>query len=130
MGVIAKPKKIKLSTLRNKCDRLLQEVGRDVYDRCLVCGNPVSCLHHYHPKSMSQTLRYYWPNLIPLCVSCHFTHHNGNPLIHEAVLRMKGEDWSNDLWLKKKEITKPTKQYYQAIIENLEKIRITKGKRW
>ena len=34
---IPKPKKkLKLSTLRNKCDKKMQETGRKVYNKCMV----------------------------------------------------------------------------------------------
>ena len=63
---ILKPKKkLKLSTLRNKCDKKMQETGRKVYSKCLVCGMPMSCLHHVFTKSRSSALRYDWENLIP-----------------------------------------------------------------
>jgi len=120
---IPKPKKKqKLSTLRNKCDRALQEAVRQVYDSCLVCGGELSCGHHYWPKSMSNTLRYDWENIIPLCAGCHLQHHSGNPDIHEQVLRIKGQKWMNDLKGKRLKITKVSKGYYQKVLENLKLI--------
>lgn len=82
---------------RNKCDKLIQELGREVYDSCLICGGEYSCLHHFYPKSQTTFLRYNWDNLIPICQSCHFSHHNGNPEIHATVIHLKGEDWYNNL---------------------------------
>jgi hypothetical protein len=52
---------------RKKADRLFQEIGRKKYDKCLVCGNPVSCLHRYFPKSSAGNLRYSEANGTP-CV--------------------------------------------------------------
>ena len=119
---LVKPKKVKLSTLRNKCDKTLQEAGRKVYEGCLVCGRPISCLHHFYPKSMSNTLRYDWENMIPLCQSCHFSHHNGNPDIHAYVIKIKGEQWHCSLKAKKTKITKISKGYYLQVLEQLSTI--------
>jgi hypothetical protein len=104
MGVIPKPKKVKLSTLRNKCNRLLQEIGRLVYDRCLVCGGEYSCLHHYVYKSQSEALRYDWRNCVPICVSCHFKIHNAkNDVIPGRIAVILGNNWINDLEERRKE---------------------------
>lgn len=90
------------SYYRNKADKLLQEIGRNTFDNCLVCGGEYSCLHHYHPKSQSTTLRYDMENCIPVCVRCHFRHHNGDPIVHQTVLKIKGQDWGDKLNEKKK----------------------------
>lgn len=117
---LVKPKKKSISTLRNKADRLLQETGRRMYTKCLVCGNPMSCLHHYHPKSTCSALRYHWDNLIPLCVGCHFSHHNGNPDIHNAVNRIKGEEWQTYLsTIKRNTFVRTNREYYEKIIKSL-----------
>jgi 5-methylcytosine-specific restriction endonuclease McrA len=100
------PKAKKISYYQHKLDKLIQEIGRAVYKKCLVCGRPMSCLHHFYPKSMSETLRHDWENLIPVCQSCHFSHHNGNPDIHAAIIEIKGQDWLDGLKEKKKQITK------------------------
>lgn len=106
-----------LKTLRNKCDRLVQEWGRDKYSRCLVCGKPISCLHHYYPKSVSSVLRYNENNLIPICQGCHLMHHNGDPRIHARILEIKGIDWHKELTKKKEQIIKINQGYYKKIIE-------------
>lgn len=111
-----------IKQLRKKADKKMQELGRQTYTSCLVCGRPMSCLHHYYPKSMSQALRYDWDNLIPLCVNCHFSHHNGNPEIHNAIIRLKGDNWYAKLKAKKQIITKVSKGYYLNIIEKLSTI--------
>ena len=99
-----------IKTYRNKCDRLIQEIGREVYEKCLICGQPVSCLHHYYPKSTCTALRYDWDNLIPLCQGHHFSHHNGNPEIHNLVNKKKGDEWLERLTIKKH-----TKKVYDGI---------------
>ena len=121
---IKKPKKkIKLSTLRNKCDKALQEAVRRVYSDCMVCGGTLSCAHHYFPKSTASCLRYDWENLIPICQGCHFRHHNGDPTIHNKVNEVKGRDWCINLEIKKRNIfVKPSKGYYENILKSLNKI--------
>ncbi len=110
-------KPIKISTLRKKADRLMQEWGREKYIECLVCGEPVSCLHHYFPKSISSALRYDEDNLIPVCNSCHFRHHNGDPRIHNAINRILGDKWLKGIEKKKHLIIKTNKGYYEGIIK-------------
>jgi hypothetical protein len=105
---------------RNKADRRLQELGRKRHKTCLVCGKPMSCLHHYYPKSSAGNLRYYWDNLIPLCQGCHFSHHNGNPEIHNTINRIKGELWLDALKDEKRKFAKcDTIGYYKALCEKL-----------
>lgn len=105
---------------RNKADRALQEWGRRKYTKCLVCKKPVSCLHHYYPKSTSSSLRYYEPNLIPICNGCHFSHHNGNPAIQNKINEVMGDAWLKDLRSKKNKIIKISIGYYKKIIEEYE----------
>ena len=116
-----KPKNI--SYYEKKADKLLQEVGRKTYSKCEVCGEPMSCLHHYYPKSTSTYLRYDWKNLIPLCQNHHFAHHNGNPDIHNAINLNRGEDWLDDLQYQKSWPVKngwiPTISWIKNIIESL-----------
>jgi len=116
-------KPIKLSTLRNKADKKLQEVGRNVYDKCMICGGEYSCLHHFFPKGRSTTLRYCWENCIPICHGCHLRHHTGDPRIHAEVIKIKGQDWYDDLEYRHNNIiTKPSKTFYTETLEKLSKI--------
>ena len=101
---IPKAKKKKNQTVgywSKKADKVMQEIGRNMYDKCLICGREYSCLHHYFPKSTSTSLRYDWENLIPICVGCHNRHHSASdPRIHSAVIRIKGDDWNKELEIK------------------------------
>jgi len=108
---------------RKKADRLYQEIGRKKYDSCIVCGNPVSCLHHYFPKRSAGNLRYNFDNGIPLCQSCHFRHHNGFPEIQNAINFMKGDEWLNRLREEKKNFIKcDTIGYYKDKIDELQEV--------
>ncbi len=106
---------------RKKADKLLQEWGRDNFKYCEACSKPMSCLHHYYPKSSAGNLRYNELNLIPLCQGCHFRHHNGDPRIHNAVNDKRGKAWLNKLNKAKQEFIKcDTIGYYKEIIEKYE----------
>lgn len=112
---------MKIKALRNKADRLFQEVGRTKYNSCLICGGQYSCLHHYFPKSTSSALRYNIDNAIPICQGCHFKHHNGNPTIHSEVLRKRGFEWENKIKKEKEKVIKISQSYYKQVIDNLKK---------
>jgi 5-methylcytosine-specific restriction endonuclease McrA len=118
---IKKPKAKSKAYYQRKADTLMQELGRNVYKDCLVCGKPMSCLHHYFPKSSAIHLRYDWFNLIPLCNGCHFRHHQGDPRIQNAINKIKGTEWLEDLNYKKKVSLEKsnTIQWYKNVIEIL-----------
>lgn len=117
---LGRVKKEKLSTLRNKADKLLQEVVRKNHPYCEVCGQPTSCGHHYFPKSTCTALRYDLDNIIPLCQKHHFFHHNGNPEIHNTVNMIRGLEWLEDLTAKKYNLlVKPDAAWYKVHIEEL-----------
>ena len=123
MGNIKMTTQKKKRILRHRCDKLLQEVVRSLNNKCLVCGKIISCGHHYFPKSTSSALRYDLENIIPLCVGCHFSHHNGNPEIHNAINEIKGKEWLENLRIKKKNLfIKESLEYYQNIEKSLLKI--------
>ena len=119
VGGNVKPKPV--SYYSKQADRLLQEIGRQRFDSCLVCGNPMSCQHHYYQKSSAGNLRYNWLNLIPICQSCHFKLHNGNPDIQNKINEIKGDEWLKELQEAKKipNLECNTRRYYQAKIEEL-----------
>lgn len=112
--------KTPIAKLRKQCDDLYQKIGRLLYSYCLVCGGQMSCLHHYHPKSTSSALRYDFDNGVPICQGCHFRLHNGDPLIPEKILAVKGPDWAAKLAEKRKEKITTTIGYYRTKKEELE----------
>jgi 5-methylcytosine-specific restriction endonuclease McrA len=116
-------KKLKtIASLRKKADRLLQELGRLTYTQCLACRKPMSCLHHYYPKSMSSALRYNMNNCIPICAGCHIRHHSGDPSIHNIINTKMGEDWLKSLKKDKDKIIKTNREYYNGIIAMLQRL--------
>jgi 5-methylcytosine-specific restriction endonuclease McrA len=109
-----------LKYYRNRADKILQETGRAIYKKCLVCGKPMSCLHHYFPKSTAGNLRYHWNNLIPICQGCHFKLHNGDPRIQNTINEVKGKDWLDELNAEKRKFVKcNTIGYFKDMCEKL-----------
>src|SRR3990167_5714737 len=81
----------KLSTLRNKADRKLQEFIKKTFPFCEVCGKLTQVGHHIYPKSVSNRLRYELDNIARICNGCHMRHHQANdPRIHETIIRKRG----------------------------------------
>ena len=109
------------SQWQKKCDKKLQENGKIRYSKCEVCGKPISCLHHFFPKSVSSRLRYDWDNLIPICQGCHSRHHQANdPRIHGTVIDKRGLQWYHELLKKKYEGIKVNIEYYKKIWNSLQ----------
>ena len=88
------------AVLRAKADDLLMDYIRAKHkdELCWVCGNkPISCGHHFVPKKNSNALRFYLPNIIPICRDCHSKVHT-QPHWVDPILTLKlGEAWFNDL---------------------------------
>lgn len=111
----------KKQRLKKKLDKLIQEIYTKKYPKCMVCHAPTSEMHHYYPKAQSLRLRYEPDNLCPLCRSCHFSHHTkGNPIIHEVILKKRGEKWRQKLREKKNEVFKDTLSNLREIEQKLE----------
>ena len=115
----SKKKKDKRTQLKRDLDKLIQEIYVRKHPYCLVCGDKTSEMHHYVPKSRSLFLRYKSKNLIPLCKSCHFKHHFGDPAIHVTILKKKGWEWYDDINKDRHKIMKNTLGNLRAIEEKL-----------
>jgi len=108
----------KISYYRNKADKALQQSLVKLNPRCLICGKPTSCMHHFHPKSSCSALRYEEDNCIPVCVGCHLGFHsNRSAEFVGKTIEKKGIDWFNDLQRKRNRIVKETKAYYEEMIK-------------
>lgn len=108
-----------VSTLRNSCDKLLTPIIKKLYPRCLLCGNETQVAHHHIKKSTSSALRYYIPNLIPLCNKCHLRLHCDEILWTGRIIVIKGLDWLADLEEKKNQLVKTNSGWYQEHLERL-----------
>ncbi len=112
----------KKKKLQNKADKLYQEIGRALNDKCIICGGEYSCLHHYFPKSTCSALRYNIKNGIPICAKCHLRiHSSDDPTINNKIRDINGDKWLRELETIKRNIfVKTSIEYYNDIINKLE----------
>lgn len=86
-------------------DKLYQELGRQLYNNCSICGGEYSCLHHLVRKSQSLYTRYDIRNGIAVCVKCHCLIHQAQDSIIEArVIMDKGDEWLKEMEAKRRVI--------------------------
>jgi len=113
----------KIKRLRNKADRLFQQVCVSLTPKCESCGKKAEVTHHFIPKSLSSNLRYNIDNGISLCNSCHFKHHStGDPFIYEAMTRNKPAEWFNLIKKERRKTIKLSAKWYQDNINKLTKL--------
>ena len=125
---IKKTGKSATSKLQKKCDKLLSPIMKDQYPVCLLNGDPdnpnctynTNVAHHHVHKSASATLRYNLSNLIPLCTHCHLMLHHNESYWASKIVDIKGLEWFNALEIKKREIIKTNKAYYEGELERLQ----------
>lgn len=109
----SKKKKLpSLKTLSNKCDDLLTPIIKLMYPRCILCGNKTQVAHHHYHSSKSLRLRYYLPNLIPLCNGCHFKLHQNESYWACQILVLNGLNWFLGIDAVKDEKVVPNRQYF------------------
>lgn len=114
-----------IKRLRNKADRLLQQIVKAARPRCEHCGKPTQAAHHFYTKASSAELRYDLQNMIALCNGCHLQHHKGSPDIHVKIMMDRGPEWYDDLFSRKSTVRKRNREYYIAVITQLEGIFMT-----
>lgn len=119
-----KPKKREklpaIKTMRNKCDKLLTPIIKEMYPSCVLTGEPTEVAHHHVKKSKSTALRYYLPNLVPLTHKAHMRLHNDETFWSSKLVEIYGVEWFQDLEKKKNEIVKADVHFY---IENYNRLR-------
>ena len=88
----------KKKRLKNKADRLWQQMFVQQNPECLFCGQQTSCGHHFIPKSSSYNLRYNFKNGIPVCYSHHSDFHSkfSANIIGKTII-IKGEEWFKEI---------------------------------
>ena len=116
---------MKKSTLRNKCDKLLQDYIKAKYKTvcCYLCGSNYATVgHHFVYKSQSNATRYYLPNIIPLCQNCHCLIH-AQPSMSNAKITLKmGQEWFNDLEEVKRQGQKFTTEWINNVLLYLQSL--------
>lgn len=107
--------------LQKECDQLIQVIGKFKWPKSIVSGQPTQVIHHFHPKSVSNALRYDWDNLVPLTNGEHGRHHQANdPHIHGTVIKVRGNKWHEKLLKRRwQETVKTDKAYYEGIRDRL-----------
>lgn len=110
-----------LGKLQARCDKEMQLLGKILYPKSLLSGLPTQVMHHFFPKSVCARLRYDWENLIPLTNGEHMRlHQSGDPTYEMRIREIKGDKWYSSLLLKKREMIKVNKQYYEEVLEKLQ----------
>ena len=108
--------------LCNKADRLLQEYIKAKHKRCLVCEAPIFAGHHFITKGNSNALRYYLPNIIPICKRCHCKVHTQPHLVEPTICFIMGQGWYDDLIKVKMQGVKANIGWYEFRIEELQEL--------
>lgn len=117
-----KERKLKVSTIKNKCDGLLTPIIKQIFPRCLLCNNPTQVAHHHVHKSKSTRLRYELSNLINLCHKCHLALHHNESYYASRIVKIKGLAWFEDLEKMKQETVKADVTFYLNHFTRLTKI--------
>jgi hypothetical protein len=123
---IKKPKKIKKNSprqiLENKLDVLSAKVCR-MQGYCTICGKSNGVLNAHHFKSrIYKGIRWYQPNLICLCVHCHtfgtkFSAHKTPKEFKDKMLKLRGQEWYDDIQNKAKNHTGWTTKQLEIMLE-------------
>lgn len=106
-----------ISTMRNKCDKLLTPIIKILYPYCLLqgsqnCAHVTQVAHHHVHKSQSNRLRYEIPNLIPLCNACHMMLHANESYWASKIVQIRGLAWFEELERMKNELVKTDIHWY------------------
>ena len=124
----------KIKKARKEADKIWGQIILLLHPKCeySTCKNKSTDPHHFCPKSISNTLRYDIKNGIGTCRGHHFSHHNGNPFIHQDVIMKRGEKWFEYIKKEKEKIIKHSisLKWYENHIKRLNKklIKIQKDK--
>lgn len=125
-----KKKKTKLPpyrTVRNKCDKLLTPIIKEMHPYCFLqmaenCEKYTQVAHHHVLKSKCTALRYEIENLIPLCNRCHMLLHSHETFYSSVIVERKGLEWWEKLKKRKNEEVKADVHFYLENLERLQKI--------
>lgn len=115
-----KTRKQSLKPLQKQADKLYQIKLIEKKPFSVVSGLPTEVIHHFIYKSQSNNLRYDWDNGVPLTNKEHDQHHlSGDPMIVAAIIKHYGQEWLDDLNLRRRILCKTNKGYLLEIIEKL-----------
>jgi hypothetical protein len=119
-----KKKRSDIRKLEKYADKLFQEAGKKLYPVSVVETRlPTEVIHHFIPKSQSNNLRYDFKNACPATNGQHFRYHTcGDPMLTNAFIRDRGQEWIDDLEVRRHIVVKQTKERLEAVIVELETI--------
>lgn len=112
-------------TIRRKADDLLMDYIRLKHkdEWCWVCGNkPVRVGHHFVSKKNSMALRFYLPNIIPICTDCHSLVHCQPHLVEPKICFKLGSAWYEDLMEVKRQGVKFNLEWIKTQYEILQSL--------
>lgn len=117
----------KVTTLRNKADKMLTPIIKAMYPECLLkqsqnCAFETQVAHHHIKKSQSTSVRYDLDNLIPLCHACHLMLHSQETTWASYIVGLKGLEWWNNLYTKSRASIKADRFWYQEQIDRLDAV--------
>jgi len=116
----------KIKRKRKEADKLWKKAVFEKWGKlCEVCGKPASDPHHFFPKGQFGHLRYSLENSVPLCRSCHFSHHQkGDPRIQQKIINRRGDNWFESLKEQAKKNPKSFKNlgWYESHTEKLKEV--------
>lgn len=118
----SKPALPAIGILRNRADKLYQQVFKLKYPKSILSGQPTEVIHHMIKKSESSRLRYDGDNAIPLTTAEHCALHCHETIYSGRIIQIKGLPWFQTLLSRKVELVKTDRQFYLDAIKKLEDI--------
>ena len=120
LNKVKKPKAHNTSWWRKKCDSLLQDIMREKYKFCEVCGGKNEVAHHVVTKALSSFLRYNLANLAHICKRCHFALHiQSDSSILAKLIEIRGKEWYAELEKQRRLPQQTGVKYYQQVYDDL-----------
>lgn len=108
--------------LMKKCDKLFQEIGRQMYNKSFF-GNEYNCLHHIVRKSISLNTRYDFENGMPVSLKEHCKIHSQQDCeLESRYIFYKGEKWFNELQKRRRVIITDKLSFLTQTLERLNNI--------
>ena len=110
--------KLKKTTLRNKCDKLIGAKVRSL-GRCEICGSKHELQWvHFLTRAIIR-FRYHELNNGCICVRCHFKGHDNPHWFTEQWNRIKGKNTTKWLSQESNKLVPITIKFYQDVLDKL-----------
>jgi len=94
----------------SKLDRMFQETLMKENPQSIF-GGATECIHHFLPKSLGLSLRWYVKDGIPVTVKQHNEiHGKDGKKMEERIIEIKGKEWLKDLYAQRMKLAKYAKE--------------------